>query len=167
MKSIKKIELLTKVQEQLRKGWTQGALARQADGTPTFTHDDKAVAWSLPGACMLVTHHDAHPARERGLRRAIGFHIGEFITAYNDNPERTQEEIISMIDDLIKSMKVNYLEIGEYALEMVVSFVDRKNREQAHENADTEWVLDGLDKIASHAKAAHYWEIPKKKGGDN
>jgi len=162
MKSIKKIELLTKVQEQLRKGWTQGAFARKGDGTPTFAHDTEAVTWSLEGACMIVAQRDGSIERTRGLRRAIGFHINGYITSYNDDPDRTQEEVIEMIENLIKSMKIDYLEIGQHAVETVVSFVDEKNKEQARANADTQWVLEGLEKIASHAKAAHYWEIPKE-----
>jgi len=163
VESVEVIERLRLVQEQLKVGWTQGAMARAKDGTPTFAHNDTAVAWSLEGACMAVARREGYPAKVRGIRRRIAWFIKRDITAYNDDPDRTQAGIIEMIDNLIKSMTLNHLEIGQYAVEMVIGFVDECNKKEAWENADTQWVCDGLDKIASHARAAHYWEIPNEK----
>ena len=92
--------------DYVRKGWSQGARARDVDGSRCDPESLSAVAWSTLGAV------DASRMRREGIlhgidpsvymqityaiRRAIP--TGDFIIEdWNDSPRRTKEEVLAVL----------------------------------------------------------------------
>jgi hypothetical protein len=101
--------LLSGARRRLTRGWTQQADARALDGRPVFPDDDRAVSWSLIGS--LVAEFDP-VARAHGKATAIEIlALGcvlladildtDSLEAWNDEPGRTQAQVIGAIDRAI------------------------------------------------------------------
>ncbi len=74
----------------IAKGWTQRALARDANGAAVAPEFSDAVCWCPSGAIRAVypNHHDKEKAKAK-LREAIG---DTSIPFWNDDPSRTKEQ---------------------------------------------------------------------------
>lgn len=87
-----------KAVDYIKKGWTQGAFARKADGSPTYSLDPEAVCWCAFGALNMAYPDHGYVGVFTELKTAIG---GEQLVAYwNDDPNRTQQEVIAMFEKL-------------------------------------------------------------------
>lgn len=78
----------------IKKGWCREELARDKDGDVTYFDAQQAVAWCAMGAifaCRDVSSHDALKA----LRSYVGNNV---IALWNDDPNRTQQEIIDAFE---------------------------------------------------------------------
>jgi hypothetical protein len=98
------VDLLRRARELIASGWTQGADARAADGTPVDPWLEDAAAWSLLGA--LVAALEESEDRNQGLpltELAVALDaLAEFVdddslSRWNDLPERTLDELESAL----------------------------------------------------------------------
>jgi hypothetical protein len=84
--------------DYIRKGWTQGQYARDKNGISVYSDDfEKAVCWCAIGALMAAYSIDGFCTREyepalEKLRKLVG----TCILFWNDNPQRTQAEVIEV-----------------------------------------------------------------------
>ena len=98
------VVLLRRARELNGSGWTQGADARAADGTPLEPWSDVAIAWSLLGA--LVAALEEAEAQSQGLPLTAlalaldalaGFVDDDSLARWNDAPERTSSQVESAL----------------------------------------------------------------------
>jgi hypothetical protein len=96
--------LLRRARELIGGGWTQGADARAADGTPLDPWLDEATAWSLLGALVAALEEgEAHdrplPLTELALAldALAGFVDDDSLARWNDAPERTLGQVESAL----------------------------------------------------------------------
>src|ERR1041385_1652270 len=94
------VALLRRARELIGSGWTQGADARAADGTPLDPWSDEATAWSLLGALVAAleegeAHDPALPLTELALAldALAGFVDDDSLARWNDAPERTLGQV--------------------------------------------------------------------------
>ncbi len=77
----------------IRRGWTQGVAAREADGVTCAATDAKATCWCLIGAVTAAS--DLVGANVRTMDR-LAEHMGismHNLAWWNDQPGRTAEEV--------------------------------------------------------------------------
>jgi hypothetical protein len=98
------VDLLRRTHRLVGSGWTQGADARAADGTPIDPWSDEAIAWSLLGA--LVAALEQEEAQDQGLPLTelalaldalAGFVDDDSLARWNDTPERTLAQVESAL----------------------------------------------------------------------
>ena len=89
--------------------WTQGVMARDASGqksqAPWSPH---AVCWCLEGAIQRAsdaTRFEARTATPRDVLLAIEKEVGQKAARWNDDPSRTQEEVLALLDRMIAAGK--------------------------------------------------------------
>jgi len=87
------------------RGWCQQADARNADGDQVEPWDPQATSWSLLGAIVSVLEAEARDHGEVPLEElaAALYAIADVIevdslTQWNDAPERTHHEVVSMLE---------------------------------------------------------------------
>lgn len=92
----------------LFRGWTRGALARNAAGAPVSPHDPSAVCWCVLGAldAALGSGHSPEDAAYAAavLKRTNGIPLEYPFASYNDREERTQEEMIHLFDVMLEEL---------------------------------------------------------------
>jgi hypothetical protein len=107
-------EVLEAARERLRFGWTQGAFGRTLAGKGQRKPDPDTVTFCLIGA--LTSAARAVGADVYTLRRAerlIGEaldndvrvrldHAHSYLPHWNDEPERTKEEVITLVDGTLQ-----------------------------------------------------------------
>ena len=98
------VGLLRRAQELIGSGWTQGADARAADGTPVDPWSAEATAWSLLGALVAALEQgeaqdEALPLTELALAldALAGFVDDDSLARWNDNPERTGAQVEAIL----------------------------------------------------------------------
>jgi hypothetical protein len=98
------VALLRRTRGLIDSGWTQGADARAADGTPLDPWSDEATAWSLLGALVASleeaeAHDQALPLTELALAldALAGFVDDDSLAHWNDAPERTSSQVESAL----------------------------------------------------------------------
>jgi len=98
------VVLLRRARELIGSGWTQGADARAADGTPLDPWSDEAIAWSLLGA--LVAALEEAEAQGQGLPLTAlalaldalaGFVDDDSLARWNDARERNSSQVESAL----------------------------------------------------------------------
>lgn len=79
--------------------WTQGAAARTANGSGVCWDNQTAVCWCTVGAFTLeADQDDALDTSVRGyIKRAIGMNEFGHISLWNDQPSRTQSEVVAAL----------------------------------------------------------------------
>jgi len=103
------------IRASIEKGWVQHVEALSIIGLPVRGSDDYAKRWSLLGATCAadVLHHaEACAARLVLARLCDPAHCGEpgwnwerALKLWNDEPGRTREEVLALIDRAAEEMK--------------------------------------------------------------
>ena len=91
--------------------WTQGCLARRANGLPVFYRDETACRWCMAGA--VLRERAVFPDSGQEALAAIGAAINVrrsaitpmAIAAFNDEPGLPHSEVLAVFDDAIKLLK--------------------------------------------------------------
>lgn len=99
-----RIEAIERALRRIRKGWCQGALARGALGQPVSPSGPLAVQWSLLGSLMAEPYSgfvDLLMLINGGKQEVVSVHD------WNNAPERTQADVIRILEDLLKQAKAN------------------------------------------------------------
>ena len=94
--------VLVAARAKIASGWTQGAMARDADGEPCSVMAVKAVAWCSDGAVKYAAEDDA--AWWEALKRlsaAAGLRDSNELIIWQDVAERTHAEMLELFDRAI------------------------------------------------------------------
>ena len=92
-------ELLRLARDRVTRGWCQRAIARLMTGEACPAESRDALSWCAVGALVAVSspvevHNDAF----HRLRHAIGLRGDQAIGAWNDAPERRQQDVVDAYD---------------------------------------------------------------------
>ena len=91
-----------KAYKLVQKGWCQDAFALDAEGKPVSSRSRKAIAWCALGALCRVYMSNDNDRLEQAMKelrlQLPGKH--STISSWNDAPERTQAEVVTMLREL-------------------------------------------------------------------
>ena len=93
---------LDKIISRLEKGWTQHHSARDANGDPIGSKDEKATCWCLVGAMAKEDIHLCSETYAHILSTIRREEDAYCVGCWNDGEEQTQEKIIASL----KKMKL-------------------------------------------------------------
>lgn len=100
--------------------WTRHAMARDSDGQPLFNaRDVQARSWCLSGAIACEseffdsrwdfrTHFSSQAQQISELGQSIGMRGYTNSVLYNNNPARTQEDILDLLREAIRSYEAAF-----------------------------------------------------------
>jgi len=99
------LRLLEDARSRVAESWCRGADARNADGLEVDPWEDGATSWSLLGAMVAVLEEEARLWGEMPLDDLAaamyalsGLMETESLADWNDDPRRTQEAVLEMLD---------------------------------------------------------------------
>ena len=99
------LRLLEDARSRVAESWCRGADARNADGLEVDPWDDDAASWSLLGAMVAVLEEEGRLWGEMPLDDLAaamyalsGLIETESLAGWNDDPRRTQEAVLEMLD---------------------------------------------------------------------
>lgn len=93
---------LTEARKLLEKGWTQRAYARNANGVAVDEGSPNACSFCVTGALnRAYACLETHLLVGRFVKVRTG---GDWLHLWNDAPGRTQEEVLTMIDEILKAV---------------------------------------------------------------
>lgn len=96
------LEHLRKMRELLAKGWTQGAWARDENGNPVSELSPAARSFCILGARYRVCQDTSGKIKLDAIFiAAVEFNLSS-IKSWNDDPKRTQPEVLAFIDRAIE-----------------------------------------------------------------
>ena len=91
------VQTLEQARARIAQGWCQDAYARNASGDEVHKGSDAACQWCLAGA--LPDLHGSHYHILLGLLRTPN------LMTWNDDPSRTQQDVLDLYDKAIKMAK--------------------------------------------------------------
>lgn len=101
-------ELLIVARALVDRGWTQRVEALNGKGKPVWARNPQSVCWCLAGAldrAAYLLHQPDVLVDEIGhiLAQKLGFDFEDLaeVVNWNDAPERTQAEVVALLDSLI------------------------------------------------------------------
>jgi hypothetical protein len=131
------VDVLLEAKDRLVDGWCQGHRAEDehgnyimsADNTATVLpenqpwalfmgarvmhgSDPRARRWCLLGALEATQQHETRPLRSFMVKILNGYGWSGLIS-FNDDPTTTQEKVIAMVDEMIRSLKDDPTQLGE------------------------------------------------------
>ena len=80
--------------------WTKGAMSRDKQGSPEYPRASPTVCWCALGAITTRS-----PLAREQLRQELGFDTDWQITEWNDAPERTHSDVITLLDTTIARLE--------------------------------------------------------------
>lgn len=93
------LSILKDAKELIEKGWTQGCMARDSHGIYALYDSKEAVCFCITGALWRVGQgEDVVIPLIRLMQHAAGIPEDRFISSWNDEAERTQEEVVALFD---------------------------------------------------------------------
>lgn len=100
------VELLRAGRELVKRGWTQGTLARDANGGPVSAYDPTAVCFCAVGSVDTRDSWDEEGLAAFGgalelLEGALSADWGDSLGAFNDAPTTTQADVVALFDRAI------------------------------------------------------------------
>lgn len=95
------VQVLMEGKKLIERGWCQGALARNEGGLRVPIYDSRVTSVCSVGALVAgsAEHGDVCEAEDL-LRVAAGVYHSD-VPTWNDDPQRTKEEVIQAFDDAI------------------------------------------------------------------
>lgn len=91
--------ILLKARDAVMRGWTQRTLARDAIGDSVKSQDPRAVGFCAIGALWHATNDERLVIYAANvLRDALTEPRDITLVMWNDNPLRTQEEVVALYD---------------------------------------------------------------------
>lgn len=84
--------------KSLESGWCQKTEARDSLGKPVNPNDPNAVCWCFMGSLHTLSPEDTQTV----LVKAAGVLGVDYVTKWNDDPRRTKEDVLKLMDNLIK-----------------------------------------------------------------
>jgi hypothetical protein len=100
------LRLLQDARRRVAESWCRGADARNAEGLEVDPWDADATSWSLLGAMVAVLEEEARLWGEiplddlaAAMYALSGLIATESLAEWNDDPQRTQEAVLAVLDD--------------------------------------------------------------------
>lgn len=88
-----------KASEYIRKGWTQGSVARDLNGDAEASMSARAVSWCVAGAITASYRGVRGAERAEIASNRLRNHLRtDCLALWNDSPERTQAEVIAALE---------------------------------------------------------------------
>ena len=87
-----------------RKGWTQGAFARDRDGVPCPYCYSQADSFCVTGAILVVSAphaEDFAPVGVQVLDNVVMALHGLRLSKWNDEPERTEQDVLNLLKEQV------------------------------------------------------------------
>ena len=103
---MKTSEILKAAKAKIEQGWTQNAEARTAPGgMDCYANCELAVCWCAMGAVFVVVNASVlarwrHPDINNAVAMLEAV-VGGDVAVWNDEPGRTQDEVVAMFDKAI------------------------------------------------------------------
>ena len=116
--------VLERAAEYCGSGWCQHVMGRDENGKPSGANSNHTVCWCASGACLCAKSRIVGPAARavlwngvdwesmRALERAIRArwpayddHIGDLIPTWNDDPVRTQGEVVATLNVAARELR--------------------------------------------------------------
>jgi hypothetical protein len=99
-------EALRAVRTRIAAGWAQSVGARDGSGDEVPLTSEKATAWSLCSAFALAAK-DGIPMNHipRALRAIAEVTAMESMERWNDDPSRTQQQVLDALDGAIERVE--------------------------------------------------------------
>lgn len=99
------VQILEEARELLsdESRWTQGVIARKANGRPTILEDNEAVCFCSLGA--IGKQSDRYSSLEVQAVRTLQKAVGTGVSCFNDAPERKHSEVLEAFDKAIELAK--------------------------------------------------------------
>ena len=104
-------QVLEKAKALVASGWTQGYIAEDPSGHSCCPMSDVACRWCLLGACERAMFDHGHHQKDSWLemlavvKRAISASGEISPIAWNDAPERTQQDVLAFLDAAIERLE--------------------------------------------------------------
>lgn len=101
----------------LKQGWTQGGMARDADGALVPYWDPNAENYCSVGAiakAALPSFPGKAVLRGSDLARYLSFDSLEALSSWNDKPNRTQEEVLELFEKAKERAELELPKAGRF-----------------------------------------------------
>ena len=99
-------EALRAVRERIASGWSQDVNARDRFGDEVSLVSEEASAWTLCAAFALAGKDGIPMNHLHRALREIAYVTGmESIEDWNDDPARTQQQVLAALDDAIERVE--------------------------------------------------------------
>jgi hypothetical protein len=99
------VELLRRASDLIRCGWTQHAESRDAAGAAVDPWKATAICWSLLGALVAALEEETDRGADLPLQQladaldALALFVdSDSLADWNDDPRRTQDDVIGVLD---------------------------------------------------------------------
>lgn len=97
------LDILIGAREHIARGWTQGAMARDAEGLECGVREAVATCFCALGAIFAAAGSHNEPALPAADR--LRAELRDDITRWNDAPGRTQAEVLAVFDRVIEKAR--------------------------------------------------------------
>lgn len=108
-------ETLIEIRALIEKGWIKGAYARDGGGERVSPYSDSAVSFCLVGA---MERSCETPSQLKNLYRTLGDHGMCSLTFFNDRPETTKADVLSLLDEAIQLCAADEIDVRNEALKL-------------------------------------------------
>lgn len=102
-------EFIDEVENVLRRGWTQGAMARNIKGQPVMAAGGEAVSWCMEGAFSKVRAQFGFPCSNVSFteaHEAVATVTGGAITLFNDvESKKSFKNVIAVLNEARKELE--------------------------------------------------------------
>jgi hypothetical protein len=96
------IDKLKQARQKICQGWTQGCFARNTEGKPVSVIDPTATCFCFMGA---LPYDFGYMNKE--IRKTLDFKEEDSLVEWNDNPIRTQKDVLQVIDRTLQRLETN------------------------------------------------------------
>lgn len=111
------VELLRRASDLIRRGWTQHAESRGAGGAAVDPWQPTATRWSLLGALVAVLEEQTDRGADLPLQQladaldALALFVdSDSLAEWNDDPRRTQDDVIGVLEAAGEAAMPRYLD---------------------------------------------------------
>ncbi|MGD9890972.1 MAG: hypothetical protein AB7R89_28275 [Dehalococcoidia bacterium] len=104
-----RIAVLRRARELIATGWAQGWYARSINGRRARVSSPKATSFCILGAISLASDEVSPAGYDLYIRTVTqvgGFVSDRDVAGWNDAPERTQADVLALLDSLIEDAEV-------------------------------------------------------------
>ena len=90
---------MRKPSQYIAKGWCQGMSAQEVSGESCNANDSNAMSW-----CLIGSLQAAYPTRDEAFEKVVNKLVKKLDTIalakWNDDPKRTQAEVIELLQSI-------------------------------------------------------------------
>ena len=106
--------IYNKAADLVEKGWIQGEMAKDKNGNSCSSHSENATHWCLAGALNLACFGSISSSSYDSL--VFFLSLDDPMTTWNDDLNRTQEDVVELLRDAAKRADEQHLRSGSLQL---------------------------------------------------